>query len=117
MASMLETGNQGGVRLYLGGPQPSAADWNGASPSRRIDLPSTDGASAFFGRGLGGVGDVDGDGLADFALGSIAQGGLLRVYFGESSPMGNDWNGRMPANRTTFANPKTLATYFGYSIQ
>jgi hypothetical protein len=96
--------NYGAARLYRGGPSSSATDWNGASAPRRVDLSSPDGQYALFSSALYSGGDVNGDGLADFAVGDGPQGpGVVHLYFGEPVPLGADWNGGTPPKRIDLA--------------
>jgi hypothetical protein len=55
-------GEDGAADVFLGGP-------GGLSAARRIALPSPDGSGGIFGYAVAGVGDVDGDGYDDVAVG------------------------------------------------
>jgi hypothetical protein len=111
-----------GAHLYLGGPSPSGAEWNGASAPRRIDLTSPDAAGSYFGHALAAAGDLDGDGWADFAVGGLGSSalpyvGIVHLYFGEAMPLATDWNGGAPPKRTDLHNPDSTTVYFGYALQ
>jgi len=65
------TSNAGAAHLYLGEPTPAASDWNGTSPTKRIDLTDPDGANASFGISVASAGDVNrGDRYAAFSVGA-----------------------------------------------
>ncbi len=108
--------SSGAAHLYLGGATPSATDWNGATPAKRIDLADPDGATAYFGASVSGAGDVNGDGYADFLIGASAvnsSAGAAHVYFGAATPSATDWNGATPAKRIDLAGPDGATAYFG----
>jgi hypothetical protein len=98
----------GASHLYLGGPMPNLADWNGASPAKRIDLTNPDGPNALFGS-VAYAGDVNGDGYADFLVAALQPdsdaGGAAHLYLGEPTPSPTDWNGATPARRIDLTNP------------
>jgi hypothetical protein len=75
----------------LGGPNAGAADWNGPTAPRRIDL-SSDGVTGLFGAAVGAAGDVNGDGYGDFVVGA-PHAGRVHVYLGNATPSAADWNG------------------------
>jgi len=90
----------GGARLYLGGPSPSAAGWNGSTPTSRVDLPSPhSGASdADFAHWIASGGDTDGDGYADFLI--AAPGAVTaHLYRGEVYPDPTHWDGATASMR------------------
>ncbi|MGE5183226.1 MAG: FG-GAP repeat domain-containing protein [Acidobacteriota bacterium] len=68
--------------IYLGGPSPSANDWNG-SGSARIDVPSNVNLSS-----IAALGDFNADGYADFALGEFP---YAKVYLGSPAPSAAGW--------------------------
>lgn len=78
----------GNARLYFGSADPTAADWNGASPSRAIDVDPPTQAQVRAHR-VAGVGDVNGDGYADFL---VAGADAMYLYFGSSKPDATVWN-------------------------
>lgn len=112
--------SSGGVaHLYLGGPGVTAADWNGASAPKRIDLSNVDGANAQFGWSVSGAGDVNGDGFADFAVGALnasASSGSAHLYLGKANPVAQDWNGSSAAARIDLANPDGANASFGIVV-
>jgi hypothetical protein len=80
----------GRAHLYLGGN----------NPPQRIDLDGPDGASSDFGGWVASAGDVNGDGYADFLVGSSS---AVHLYWGGAAPTANDWNGATPAKRVDVA--------------
>jgi hypothetical protein len=106
----------GSANLYLGGTSLSVANWNGASPSKRIDLATPAGSMGQFGYSVLGPGDLNGDGFADFLVGATgAHGGsgAAYVYSGESVPSVSDWNGSAPPRRLEMLDPDRFGTGFG----
>jgi hypothetical protein len=108
----------GAAHLFLGGPA-RGADWNGAGASARLDLTSADGADSRFSATMAGVGDIDGDGYADFLIG--AQGaanyeGAAHVNFGAAGATAANWNGAAPPGRLDLANPDGVSAGFGRSL-
>lgn len=106
-------GFQGAVHLYLGGAAPAAAEWNGAAPSKRIDLSPPDGANTGFGNNLSSAGDVDGDGYADLLAGAWEAGasGAAHLYLGGAAPTANDFNGLGAARRIDLSPPSGTLTF------
>ena len=107
--------------LFLGGPMPSAADWNGPAANKRVDLVNPDPTAPFssFGRSVSGVGDVDGDGYAEFLVGNGSTGnrlGVAHLYFGGANPTANDWNGASPAKRVDVTSPDGMNSFFGDAV-
>jgi FG-GAP repeat protein len=105
------------AHLYFGSATPSAAGWNGSAPARRIDLidPSA-AASGSFGSALTAVGDVNGDGFADFVISDVQAGastGASYLYFGSAKPSAAGWNGAAAAARVDLVNPSGIADEFG----
>jgi len=109
--------NSGAAHLYLGSATPTASSWNGASMSARIDLKNLDGANAIFGASVAGVGDVNGDGYADFLVGASKAGsaGVVHLYLGSAMPSATDWNGGTLTARIDLASPEVFAS-FGNSV-
>lgn len=91
----------GKAQVYLGSPNPSAADWNGDRARRRIDLTNPVSAGSGFGLSVAGAGDVNGDGYGDFVVGG---GPGARVYFGSATPSATDWNAGASARRIDLAS-------------
>ena len=92
----------GAVRLYLGSAAPSAADWNGASAARRIDLVNPDGPGNAVGSVIGGAGDVNGDGYADFLVASessVQTAPAVYLHLGSAQPTAAAWSGPASATR------------------
>ena len=104
----------GAVYLYLGSEAPSADRWNGPSAPDRIDLASPDGSSATFGNPAVGLGDVNGDGYADFLVASSPFGGMqpLHVYLGSATPGSDGWTGVTPPLRVDLSNPDGVNAIF-----
>src|SRR5262249_40033548 len=63
----------GSAHLYRGARRPMAMGWNGPAASQRIDLVAPDG-NPRFGSAVAGLGDVNGDGYADFLVASPPTG-------------------------------------------
>ena len=76
----------GRVRIYFGGPQMDAA------PDVILESPADAPVTGHFGYSVAGVGDVNGDGFADVAVGATdgneypASPGRVYVYYGGSPP-------------------------------
>ena len=106
----------GSAYLYLGGPAPSVAAWE----QNRIQLQGPDGAIS---RNIGfgpvvGVGDVDGDGLADFVIGAASgssdlQVGFAHLYLGTTSPSATVWNGASASRRIDLVSPDDAYAFGG----
>jgi hypothetical protein len=86
----------GAARVYLGGADVSAADWNGASAGRRIDLVGPDSAHEQFGYAVAATGDVNGDGFGDFVIGANE---AAYFYLGSATPGPAGWLGSPAASR------------------
>jgi len=107
--------------LYLGSPAPSAADWSQASSPRRLEVTTADGFGAGFGTTLAGIGDVNGDGYADFAIGaelynggnSFVELGAAHVYLGSANPVETRWNGAAAIQRIDLVSPDGSRGGFG----
>lgn len=88
--------DQGHAKLFLGGPGGLAA-----SPQRTW---TGSGASAFFGQAVAGIGDFDGDGYGDVAIGAFnsGSGGQAFVIRGEAAGGGAapswTYNGSAPGS-------------------
>ena len=112
-AADFELTNPGAAHVYFG----AAASWNGDLATQRIDLPSVGGDKTYYGRALGALGDVDGDGYADFGIGAIGGDGAAYVYFGGAAPSAATWTGTAPVARRDLADPDGLGASFGDAIQ
>jgi hypothetical protein len=86
------------VDLYLGGP--------GGLSAKRIVLANPNG-SAFFGTQLAGVGDIDGDGFDDLAIG-LGTASLRQAYVYRGGPMGPP-----PMPSITLSPPASNTGLFG----
>jgi len=109
----------GTAHIYLGSATASTADWNGISPSRRIDLDNPDGANAAFGYTVASAGDVNGDGYADFLVGAYGAGsnaGAAHLYFGSATPSAADWNGSSHTGRIDLDNLDGTNAIFGSAV-
>jgi hypothetical protein len=94
--------NTGAAHVFLGSASPSATRWNGSGATDRIDLVAPETGTAYFGFSVAPLGDVDGDGYSDFAIGAYAASsevGAAHVYYGGTT----DWNGTSPAARFDLA--------------
>jgi hypothetical protein len=101
------------AHVYLGSVTPSAALWNGSSVAR-IDLLNP-GATDSFDSSVAGAGDIDGDGLADFVVGTFVSpaAGTTHLYLGAAVPVVAPWNGSAAAGRIDLANPQTATNGIG----
>jgi FG-GAP-like repeat len=90
----------GKAYLYLGSATPRDDDWNGLASPRRIDVTAQGGPG--FGGQVQGVGDVNGDGFADFL---VTTGRATHLYLGLANPVIVSWNGDMPTSRIDIPNP------------
>jgi hypothetical protein len=89
----------------------------GFDPHRVLELRDPEGQpEAFFGASVAGVGDVDGDGYADWAVGAYKQDatapdeGLAFLYRGGSGELSD-----VPAARLAGPSPSP-ESYFGYAV-
>jgi hypothetical protein len=89
----------GVVRVYFGGP--------GLNPMADVTLTSPPGAGVLFGFSVAGIGDFNGDGIPDLAVGAPGNGpfpgplGSAHVYFGGtslSSTPGVTFTGKNPGD-------------------
>ncbi|HEY6177583.1 MAG TPA: VCBS repeat-containing protein, partial [Kofleriaceae bacterium] len=100
----------GMIHVYLGSATPSAADWNGATAARRIDVPGPDGADAIFGASVAAVGDVNLDGYADIVVGA-AKASLAHVYLGSATPSAADWVKNPSPHRLDLVDPDMMSAF------
>src|SRR5262249_52328122 len=99
-ADFLVDSNVGTAYVYLGAATPSATIWNGVAPPRRIDLTPPSGTTGNFGYTVTSVGDVNGDGYAEFLVGDGgSNAGAAYLYLGVATPSATVWNGTSPAGR------------------
>jgi hypothetical protein len=110
----------GVVHVYLGSAMPSAGEWNAASSGRRIDVRIPANVPQFPNLSLAAVGDVNGDGFADFIVGApftVGDGGAVPgvayLYLGSAGPSAERWNGGSPRDRIELADPDGLKATFG----
>lgn len=109
----------GAAHLYLGAAGAAAGDWNGAAAARRIDLANPAGAGAVYGIAVASVGDVNGDGFADFLIGAPGADqakGAAYLYFGSAVPSAADWNAGDSAARMELVSPDGPRATFGRVI-
>jgi hypothetical protein len=113
----------GEAHLYLGSASPSADDWNGASPARRVDLIDPVGPQASFGDAVASAGDVNGDGYADFLIGAPGTGkvsgsatGATLLYLGSAAPSAELWNAQPSAQRIELSGPDGPNATFGRPV-
>lgn len=109
----------GTVHLFLGSPSPSATAWNASRTSARIDLTSPLGTSvAYFGASVAGLGDVDGDGYADFLIRAptVTDAGVAYVYLGSATPTALTWNGTSAMQRIDLIRPDGQRECFASSV-
>lgn len=109
----------GTTYLYLGSATPSAAEWNATPSAQRFDLLGPDGAHAYFGHPVVGVGDVNGDGYADFLVGAYranASAGAAHLYLGSAAPSAAGWNAGASTQRIDLNDPDGATAYFGDSL-
>lgn len=104
----------GMIHIYLGSATPNAADWNGTTATRRIDVASPDGESAIFGAAVAAAGDVNRDGYADIVVGA-AKANLAHVYLGSATPTSADWSKNPSTHRLDLVDPDMMSA-FGSSV-
>ena len=88
--------------IYFGRPQGPAA-------TASVDLLSPDGEASLFGFGISGVGDSNGDGLADAVVGTD-QTGRIYVYLGSDATIG-------PLPSVTPVSPNGGTAGFGFPVK
>lgn len=101
--------------LYLGSAESLGADWNAASSSQRIAVRYAAGDAAF-GASMNGVGDVNGDGYSDFAIGAPGTAslpGAAHLYLGSAAPHTADWSA---AQRIDLVSLDAGYAQFGYAV-
>jgi hypothetical protein len=103
-ADFLINAGNGGLQLFLGSATPSVQDWIGPTATLRIDLENP--APRFGGfRTAAGAGDVNGDGFADFVVGT---GQLAYVFFGSAQPSAAAWRAPSLGKRIDIVDPQLL---------
>ena len=102
--------NAGTIHVYLGSAAPGAADWNGASAARRIDIANPDVAGAVFGGAVAAAGDVNRDGYADFLVGA-SKAGLAHLFLGSAAPAAADWGKAQSINRIDLVDPGMFSAF------
>ncbi|MEO7734987.1 MAG: FG-GAP-like repeat-containing protein [Kofleriaceae bacterium] len=107
------------VHVYLGSATAGTSGWNGAGAPARIDLLTFGSPASQFGTSVASAGDVNGDGYADFLVGSPGDAsfaGAAYLYLGSATPSGDGWNGIAPRQRVNLTTPagpgfgRTVAT-------
>jgi hypothetical protein len=101
------TSGVGAGHLYLGSATSGLATWNGTSPTSRIDLTSLEGTG--MGVSVASVGDVNGDGYADFLIGP-------HLYLGSAAPSAAAWNGPSSSDRIDLTSPDGVDANFAVTL-
>jgi hypothetical protein len=96
--------NYGAAHLYLGIATPKDTVWNGSTPQNRIDIPNPEAAAPdWFGAPVFAA-DANGDGWGDFML-DAGSDHNFHLYFGESIPSPQHWNGSGATGRIDMTRP------------
>jgi hypothetical protein len=102
--------------LYLGSAAPSEADWN-SGVTHRFRIAGV--AFPDQGFAVAGVGDINGDGYADFLVGGCnnsACDGAASLYLGTATPVTADWASQTATGRIDLVAPDGNAGRFGVSV-
>jgi hypothetical protein len=119
---------QGRAYLYLGSASGLTNTVGTTAGTRQmLNDPNTRVATDYFGRGVAGAGDVNGDGYADVIIGAYGAStvdnatatgqGRAYLYLGSATGLANT-AGSTAGTRQTLKDPNTTATgdHFGYSV-
>jgi len=119
-ASRTATETGGVVHVYLGSAMPTVAGWNGATPTQRIDIVPPANVPGFANATISPIGDLNGDGFADFIVGepfavdgSGTTAGVAYLYLGSATPSADRWNGAGAPDRIELADPDGPNATFG----
>jgi hypothetical protein len=108
----LVASQEASAHLYLGGPNPGAAGWNGDPHPGRIDIPHIEVTSLDYSPVVvASAGDVNGDGYGDFLVSSTfahSGAGAVHLYLGSTAPSAADWDGAS-SRRIDLGDPSTDA--------
>jgi hypothetical protein len=116
VASQFPGSYTGTASVFFGGATPTAANWNAATTSTRIDLAPPIASGSAFGGAIAPAGDINGDGFGDFLIGApfaSSNVGAAYVYFGSATPTATAWNTGGSGAREDLTSPDTGSGQFG----